>query len=139
MDSVELVLLNPVSWLSYAERCEPYVARMAAASQGRYIQEDIALAISTGQFQAWVVLEDDELIALMVTEVIQYPRKRALRGIGWVGRNPGKWVHFIQSFEQMGKYVFDCDLAEALHPPSIKMLFSRDGWSEFHRLSVKQL
>ena len=41
--------------------------------------EDIYAAILTGQVQLWVIVGEDTLKAVLVTEIIQHPRSRILK------------------------------------------------------------
>ena len=51
--------------------------------------------------QLWIVTEDKEIIAALVTQVVSYPQKKILRLISLAGEDFNKFNHFldmVQSF-----------------------------------------
>ena len=136
--AVQIVFVGPPMWPAFCDRVRPHLEKMASRSDGRFLPEDIADAIACGKFQLWLALEGSDILCAFVTEVIQYPRRRAMRGIGIVGHKPRKWLHLVPKIEFAAKNLFGCDLAEALHTPGHERVLG-EGWRIFHHLSEKPL
>jgi hypothetical protein len=112
---------------------------MADGSGGRYLREDIQAAITSGVIQLWLALEGAEIVCAMTTQVMDYPRLRALRCIGVVGHRPRRWMHLMHHVEIAAKRHFGCDRMEAMHQPRHGLLLQTPGWQTFHVLSEKHL
>ena len=71
-------------------------------SEGELISNDLMLPLSNGQQNLWIALEDGEIIAAMITEIIPHPRKRVLRIIT-IGAKDGhgmdRWYDFLPMVE----------------------------------------
>ena len=124
---------------AFVERVAPHLARMADGSDGRYAADDIREAIASGRFQLWLALEGADILCVMVTEIITYPRLRALRCIGVVGHRPRRWMDLMENVEHAAKTVFGCRKMEALCQPGHERLLQTGGWQIFHYLCAKDL
>ena len=84
------------------EDSKPLIEGALKHSEGELMAEDLLPFIKNGEQQLWVAMEDGEVIACMVTEVISYPRKRILRVIT-IGAKDGhgmdKWYTFLPMVE----------------------------------------
>lgn len=70
---------------------------------GRFEPVDIlVLLIQNPLIQAWLVLQDDELMAIMITQVIQYPRRRCLHIFCLAGTKFKAW--FDLAFNVLKEY-----------------------------------
>jgi hypothetical protein len=112
---------------------------MAAGSAGRFDAADIRAGIERGQFQAWGAVEDGALLAVGITEIICYPKVRAMRFVGISGHSPRRWMPLLHQVEQVARQAFGCSLMECLHMPGHERLLRTGGWSVFHYLSAKVL
>lgn len=126
-------------WAAFAPRVQPHIAKMAEGSGGRYTAEDINAAILQGIFQVWAALDGPDIAAVMTTQVVNYPRARAMRCIGVVGHRPRRWMHLLHNVEQAAKTHFGCTHMEALHQPRHSTLLRTGGWETTHCLSEKAL
>jgi hypothetical protein len=127
------------AWPTFAERVQPHLQKMADGSGGRYLREDIQAAITSGVIQLWLALDGAEIVCAMTTQVMDYPRLRALRCIGVVGHRPRRWMHLMHHVERAAKKHFGCDRMEAMHQPRHGLLLQTPGWQTFHVLSEKHL
>ena len=59
----------------------PLIERALQHAEGELIPEDIKTHLDKGDLRLWIALEGKETIAAMVTEIIQYPRKKIVRVI----------------------------------------------------------
>jgi len=116
----------------------PHLQKMADGSGGRYLEEDIEADIKSGHFQLWIVIDGAEITCVTITQIMEYPRLRALRVVGLVGHRPRRWMHFMGHLELTAKQHFGCDRIEAMTQPRHIALLPRD-WNVFHVLSEKVL
>ena len=83
------------------DKVEPILARAVSRSEGELKTDDILDFISEGDMQLWIVSENKEIIAALVTQIITYPQKRILRLVSLAGEDFNKFKHFldrVQSF-----------------------------------------
>ncbi len=100
--SVKVLLISPEDIDLVWDEAEPLIDSALKHSEGELISSDLIPIIKSGEQQLWVAIEDSEIIASMVTEIISYPRKRILRVItigGKDGRGIDKWYTFLPLIE----------------------------------------
>lgn len=107
----------PVVWPHVAAEVE----NIAARSRGRMLASDIREMIETGERVLWVAVEQDNgaLLGLAMTEIHQYPRRKACRLVACTGRERTKWLNLLGGIEGWAK-AEGCDVIES---------FARKGWS----------
>ena len=110
-----MIQLDPADLGRWIERILPHLAKMAEGSGGRFMPADIATAILRSEMQGWIIMEGALIVCLFVTEFVTYPRLRALRFVGCVGKNWQDWVHFREDVESWGRG-HGCTMAEAMVP-----------------------
>lgn len=137
---VQPLYVSPTEYVSrWADRLRPAIERMARGSGGRYEASDIVSALAMGRFQLWIALDGPEVACTLVTEIIEYPRVRAMRCVAIVGSRPRRWLHLLESVETAARDCFGCQIFEALVPPGLERLLRTGGWSLFHSLWHKAL
>lgn len=129
------LFVNPSLVPAWAERVRPHLGKIAEGSRGRYLAADILTALAAGRMQLWVALEGAELLCVMLTEVRDYPRARAMRLIGLVGHRPSVWAHLLTAIETAARVNFGCTIMEAMHPPKYRSILP--GYVCSHQLSEK--
>lgn len=137
--SVLPLYVHPADFHRWAERVRPMLACMAAGSGGCYLAEDIAAAISAGRMQLWLALDGTDIACTMVTEIVAYPRLRAMRCVGVVGHRPLRWMHMLEDVERAARDCFGCTRFQALVQPGHERLLRTGGWRLFHSLWEKPL
>ena len=101
-NSVKVVLVRKDDIDSIWDECSPLIDLALKHSEGELISNDLLPFLKNGEQQLWVAMEDDQVIASMITEVISYPRKRILRVItiaGKDGHGIDKWYTFLPMVE----------------------------------------
>lgn len=136
---VQPFYVSPGEFFRWAERVMPAVQRMADGSEGRYWADDIAASLSSGRMQLWLALDGAEVACVMVTEIVTYPRVRAMRCVGVVGHRPRRWLHLLRTVETAARDCFRCGVMEALVQPGHERLLKTGGWRQFHSLWQKAL
>lgn len=137
--SVQGLYVAPVDLVRWVDRVRPHLEKMAAGSDGCYETVDLLAAIASGEMLLWLVLDGAEIACVMLTQIVQYPRKRAMRCIGISGTRPRRWMPLLADVERASKAHFGCDKMQALHTPRHAALLQTGGWRQFHILSVKDL
>ena len=128
------------AWPKFADRVMPHILRMAEGSGGRYSAQDIVDAIVAGQFHLWLMLDGAEILGALLTEVIHYPRFRAMRGVAVVGHRSRRWVAAGHAaVELASRMYFGCTRIEAMHQPGHERLLIPFGYEPWHILSEKPL
>ncbi len=77
----------------------PLIEKALRHAEGELIPDDIKKHLDSANLRLWVALEDKDVIAAMVTEIIQYPRKKIVRVITLAGKNMGLWYDFLPMLE----------------------------------------
>ena len=77
----------------------PLIEKALLHAEGELIPEDIKKHLDEGDLRLWVALEGQEILASMVTEIIEYPRKRIVRVITLAGKNMDMWYDFLPMIE----------------------------------------
>ena len=93
-----------------------------AASGSRFAPSDIKKFLHSGDMQLWVVGKDN-IEAVVLTEVHQFPRMKTVRLIMTVGRDRTRWVHHLREIEDWARQQ-GCAVIEAL---------ARPGWEKVLR------
>lgn len=71
--------------------CERYVADALVFTHGAFEPSDICDACERGDMQLWLATRDDEVLAAVVSEITNYPRKRVV-GVPFIGgKEMGAW------------------------------------------------
>jgi len=121
------------AWLP---RIAGHLARIAASTHGAYWAADLVAEIRSRDLQLWTVQNRDDLLAVFLTRIVQYPRLSALQMVGCVGRDWRGWAHLLADVERfaIGK---GCRRAEPIAPRKWRHLF-RD-YRETHVVFEKDL
>ena len=77
----------------------PLIEKALQHAEGELVPGDIKKHLDKGDRRLWVALEGKETIAAMVTELIQYPRKKIVRVITLAGKNMDMWYDFLPMIE----------------------------------------
>jgi hypothetical protein len=135
--SVQALFVAPSDLLVWAARVRPHIETMAQGSGGRYEASDIISALAAGRMLLWIAVEGTEIRCVMVGEIMNYPRMRALRLTGLVGNNPWKWRGLLPLIEKQAREKFGCTMMESLHQPRYGVFLR--GYRATHFLSEKPL
>lgn len=86
----------PSAWPIAATLLKPCVELLS----GEYALEDVYAFVYKGLWQMWAVVEDpDRVFAVVVTEVVQYPRKQILRVVLLGGEHIERWLDLFKYIE----------------------------------------
>jgi len=85
------------------QKALPLLDRACLRSGERYNAEDLRNLIKTGDFQLWLVMDNDFAVAALVTEMLYWPKLRELRMIIMVGDKMEKWLDLLPLIERYAK------------------------------------
>ncbi len=91
----------------------------AMSRNGRYPVEFLYKACCDGKMQLWTVHDGDELKAVCITEILQYPAMQVLSIIVLTGEDREVWTHHADFLKHKAKE-WGCQRLEA---------WARPGWS----------
>jgi hypothetical protein len=111
------------------ERCVPH-------SEGEMSSEDFYIALVDAEMQLWIAVEEEEVIASMITQVITYPSKNTLRVIAIAGGDMDKWFHFMPQLEEFA-ILMSCSSLEAWGRKGWKRILS--DWKDSYVVYTKDL
>jgi len=108
----KIILVAPDDIPHIWENVHPHLEAMEPHSEGELSPEDFYESLMNKEMQLWIAIEDKELLASMVTQIIPYPRKRVLRIISIGGEGMDQWIGYIPIVEDwalsMGCTALEC-------------------------------
>ena len=113
-------LLDPDDVGYVWDKVEPILARVVPRSEGELETEDILDLVTEGRMQLWIVAEDKEIIAALVTQIITYRQKKLLRLVSLAGEDFSMFKHFLDMVQSFAIQK-DCTALE---------LWGRKGWKK---------
>ena len=100
----------------------PMLQMAVDMSNGTYWLEDIKRFIDDGAMFLIVAEVDGEVVAAMVAEHVQYPRKSSLKLVFAGGSEMEKWADDLNAFMEVGARNVGAELIE---------VHGRPGWARF--------
>ena len=95
-----------------------HLALATPHSEGEIEPEDMLPELIKGEMQLWFSVEDRQVTAAMVTQIIPYPRKKVLRILSIGGEGMARWMKHFPMIEKFAKQI-GCSSIEA---------WGRKGW-----------
>jgi hypothetical protein len=121
----------------------PRVSRLVADALAHggecYSLDDILSAIKQRDMQLWVVHEDDELKAVCVTEIRQWPQAKILTAIIVAGHDMQNWVHALDDTLTRYAVAHGCKAIEAHGRKGWRPTLSELGWRDVVVTYVKEI
>jgi len=81
------------------DQIESHLERAVPHSEGELEPDDFMSALADGEMQLWVALQEDIIVASMITQIASYPRKRVLKIITIAGEDMHKWIDNLYMVE----------------------------------------
>ena len=114
--NVALVDVDKVA--SIWEEVYPLLEKAQVYAAGELDTQDYFDMIESGDMQLWIAEDDGGIFAMMLTEFIQYPRKKVMRIVSIGGREMNRWMKYFPALEAAALSV-GCTGFE---------VFGRKGW-----------
>ena len=121
---VEIMQIPSVATPQAWKMALPLLKEPIARTRGCYEEEDVFNFCCTGAMGLWLAVDDGEVLAAYVVEIVQYPRKRRLRAT-FAGAKPhsiDRWFERMVAALNEFRAQMGCDGMEAM---------GRRGWSKF--------
>lgn len=91
--TIEILACPPNKVRSVFPLVEKYIADALVFTRGAWLPEDVCNACEKGGMQLWLATRDDEVLAALVSEITDYPRKRII-GVPFIGgKEMRRWFH----------------------------------------------
>lgn len=89
--SVEIILVPPAAVAGMWPEVEPHLEPAIRMSRGCYEPEDVMAFCAGGGMQLWLAYEGDKLLGAIVTELVDFPRRRMTRAPFAGGKDIRRW------------------------------------------------
>lgn len=111
--------------------CAPMLDRAVKISEHRYSLEDLHQKLSTGEFDLWIVFDEDaQIIASITSTFTYYPQAKSLHGQFLGGSRLDEWQdQFCDIFDRWAKDNH-CNFVEFTGRPGWKRVLARNGYRE---------
>ena len=113
------------------ENVSRHVKKATDYTYGRYKEIDVLHDCLIGKFNLWIVYREEEevdYIGAAVTEVLQYPRKKALSVVFLSGDDFSEWMPEIDKKFVDFATVLECDFVEACGRAGWERKVKKLGW-----------
>lgn len=111
-DNITVLAAPPSELIAKWDVLEAMIESALPCVLRRFLPVDILVMCLTGNAQGWFIREDDELLAVMVTRVDLYPRRKGLSIFALAGRDMNRF--FEKANEVISEYArqMGCDFLE---------------------------
>ena len=122
------------------EDCEPYIEMGNGKSRDEMSVEDIYKRLSEARMQLWLIFDDNrEIISVLTTEIIDYPRKTVCRIVTLGGKDLDIWVQdWLETIEAWA-LENDCVAMETVCRKGFIKKLERFGYENAYTVLVKEL
>lgn len=115
----------------------PAFQLMADKSLGCFHAVDFIDAIRRQDMQLWLAHVGVRVEAVLLTEIIKFPRRMVVQEVACVGRDWKRWAHLRRTIEEWAMREHGCTLARMIAPR--KWLHANPDMREWHVIAVKEL
>jgi hypothetical protein len=117
----------------------PVIQESLDYSQGELTTDDARTLAGKGFMQVWTAVEDDEVVGVMLTELVQYPRYKSVRVVTFSARLFADWREYEPLLEQYAREL-GADRVEAFVRPGLtRMLATLGGYTKAYDVIVKSV
>ncbi|HEX3862099.1 MAG TPA: hypothetical protein VHY35_10450 [Stellaceae bacterium] len=127
-NDIKIYPVAPADFITHWSTVEPLLNKALTVALQRYLAIDVLALMIQGQGQGWFISEDNKILAIMVTKVEQFPRRRGLIVFALAGARMTEW--FAQAEEILTAHArrFGCDHFECQ---------GRKGWERVLELEPR--
>lgn len=106
-----------------------FIAAATKYTNGRYEPEDVLDLLFFHDHQLWIAIDGDDIIGCIVTNVVQYPRKKVLSCPFVTGEDFKRWKYPM--LRLLGKWASDneCEVLESSARMGWARTFKDDGYT----------
>jgi len=122
------------------EKCEPYIEMGNGKSRDEMSVMDIYARLSEARMQLWLIFDDDkEIISVLTTEIIEYPRKTTCRIVTLGGQDLDLWVEELLETLEEWALEKNCVAMETVCRKGFIKKLERFGYENAYTVLVKEL
>ena len=122
------------------EDCEPYIEMGNSKSRDEMSVMDIYKRLSEARMQLWLVFDDDrEIISVLTTEIIEYPRKTTCRIVTLGGQDLDLWVEKLLDTLEQWALENNCVAMETVCRKGFIKKLEKFGYENAYTVLVKEL
>lgn len=89
---ISVINLNAQDATATWAKTEPILLRGVERSHGEMTMSSLKTLITLGNMQLWIVLQENQLLGVLVTETVQYPSMRSVRVVIMAGERLRLWA-----------------------------------------------
>jgi hypothetical protein len=109
-------------------RVEPFAKKAAEYTYGRYTSDDIYDSIVEHDYQMWVAMEGSEFKGLVITNIVNYPKRKLLAMQFCGGVDLKLWKEPMLALLKRFGSEMGCDGIESTGRPGWAKVFKNDGY-----------
>ena len=109
-------------------KVEPFMAKAAKYTYGRFTSDDIYDSVTEHDYQLWVAFDGETIKGAVVTNVMVYPKRKLLCMSFCGGYDLKEWKEPMLSLLQRYAKDMGCDSIEAFGRPGWANVFKNDGY-----------
>ncbi len=102
-------------------------------ADGKYESSDVYEAIKAKDMQLWIAFDDEGLCAILVTQIICFPRKKVLRLVFTAGERFEDWLHLFDEIKNFAKH-HGCESVEGYGRPGWEKKSKPLGFQKIHTI-----
>ena len=98
---------------------EPFVIEALEHAGDRYGPDDVLASLTAGKRQMWVPMDGAEVLGIVITEIIEYPRLKAATVFALAGKRFSEWFCHLEVIEEWARS----------HGCAVVEMSGRRGWA----------
>ena len=112
------------------KQIEPFMAKAAKYTYGRFTSDDIYDSVTEHDYQLWVAFDETGIKGAVVTNVMVYPKRKLLCMSFCGGYDLKEWKEPMLSLLQRYAKDMGCDGIEATARAGWAKIFQSDGYKQ---------
>lgn len=130
---IELVQIDQQNMARVWPRLLPFIENIAAHMRDKYTVDDLFTCAVLNKKQVWIAyqVENDNIMALALTEINQFPNNRVCHVVACTGHDMEKWEELILKIEQWAAHN-KCTDMELIARPGWERGMKKFGYEKTH-------
>ncbi len=120
--------------------CEPYISMGNSRGKEEQNTHDIYHKIKNQEMQLWILSNDDkEIVSVLTTEIIQYPRRTTCRIVTLGGKDLDEWVEDWLNTLETWALENGCEAIETCCRKGFAKKLEKFGYENTYTVLAKEL
>lgn len=112
------------------DEAKGYLEAAIKTARGKFTIDDVRRGIDSGIYVLWVVMDGQDVIAVITTRIIEYPTCRAM-ALDWIGgKRMKEWIGLCNATMVDHAKANDCTHMEGYGRPAWIRWNGKYGWKE---------